>query len=281
MDFDLTKIKDLDYILKNFSKYMQECLYSKSGFYQKNNGKSAVKHFVTAATTSMAFRKAIFNRLKKFIDKYGQNINVVDYGAGNADLLFSLKKLCEKDKSIDIENIVFTAIEISKSALITIEVLHPWMRVSDQYDVDTSLPTFIIANELFDNLCVDLEEVEGIYYPRLIQAKDIIKDISGDKIELILADYFIDNNGIKELGTSKPPKYIRGYRDQQLVPHWHLYPYLCDVTVDLHKEQVIELFEQNDFVLEEEIPQREFVKKNIGDEEFFDHTKFDVLIFRK
>lgn len=265
--------KKVENILNDFSSYMQKCLYGDKGFYQEGLGKPAVTHFVTAVTTSMAFRKAIFHKLENFIEKNGDQINVVDLGSGNADLLFSLKKLCEDNYP----NINWYAVDISSSALTSIEVLYPWINAIEKFDISDDRKNFIIANELFDNLLVDLELKDGCYYPVLIGAESIIKSLKEYKIEIIVADYFITKEKIQELGTSLPPKFIRAYKNQQLVTSWYLHDGQCDITVDVDKVQLIEIFHQNGFKLLEQQNQENFVED--AEDELFNHSLFEVLTF--
>lgn len=252
---------------------MEECLYSESGFYERGGGAAGVKHFVTAVTTSMGFRRAVYKNLEQFIAKNGPKVNVVDFGSGNADMLFSLKRLT-KDLYPDLN---WYAIEVSSTARINIEVLYPWINVLPKFEIENDLPCFIIANELFDNLVVELVKEDGSYTPELIGAKEIVQSLKNKKCEVLVADYFIDDEQIKEMGKHTPPKFIRGYRNQQIVETWYNYPGKCDVTVDVHKEQLVNIFEDNGFKLIEGKNQSEFVGNS--EDEFFNHELFDVLTF--
>ena len=91
-------------LLKNNSKipldkFINKVLYDKNkGYYMKSNPIGLAGDFITAPNISIMFSEMIAIWLISFWEKIGspKNINIVELGAGNGEMMFQILKTIEK-----------------------------------------------------------------------------------------------------------------------------------------------------------------------------------------
>ena len=96
-------------ILKNNSKipldkFINQALYDKSrGYYMNSNPISASGDFITAPNISIMFSEMIAIWLISFWEKIGhpKNINIVELGAGNGEMMYQILNTVKKFKNFE------------------------------------------------------------------------------------------------------------------------------------------------------------------------------------
>ena len=147
-------------ILKNNSKipldkFINQVLYDKSrGYYMNSNPIGAKGDFITAPNISVMFSEMIAIWLISFWEKIGhpKNINIVELGAGNGEMMYQIYNTVKKFKSFE-KSSNFFIFEKSQYLKKLQKKKLKFENIKWINDLNFSkFPTIFIANEFFDAL---------------------------------------------------------------------------------------------------------------------------------
>ena len=147
-------------ILKNDSKipldrFINKILYDKNkGYYMNNNPIGAEGDFITAPNISVMFSEMIAIWLISFWEKIGhpKNINIVELGAGNGEMMYQISNTVKKFKSFE-KSSNFFIFEKSQYLKKLQKKKLKFENIKWVNDLKFSkFPTIYIANEFFDAL---------------------------------------------------------------------------------------------------------------------------------
>tara|TARA_B100001175_G_scaffold313972_1_gene322470 strand:- start:836 stop:1879 length:1044 start_codon:yes stop_codon:yes gene_type:complete len=147
--------------LKNNSKipldkFINKVLYDKNkGYYMKNNPIGLAGDFITAPNISIMFSEMIAIWLISFWEKIGspKNINIIELGAGNGEMMFQILKTIEKFSKFKLSSnfIIYEKspylkkLQKNKIKFKNIKWINNLKKIS-------KYPSVFIANEFFDAL---------------------------------------------------------------------------------------------------------------------------------
>ena len=146
--------------LKNNSKipldkFINQALYDKSrGYYMNSNPISASGDFITAPNISIMFSEMIAIWLISFWEKIGhpKNINIVELGAGNGEMMYQISNTVKKFKNFE-KSSNFFIFEKSQYLKKLQKKKLKFENIKWIKDLKfTKFPTIFIANEFFDAL---------------------------------------------------------------------------------------------------------------------------------
>lgn len=163
--------------------YMEFCLYSETGFYNRFPfGKDG--SFITAPMISSIFADCISIFLLNLISEKFQNarkINIIEIGLGNGKLLYDIQNCIEKIK----DNLEISYYGLDRSFGNLEYDIQNFNRLSSLSDVKSLTdPVFIISNELFDAYPVNQ------YVLKNDKWQQVLISIQSDKLHKGLTDNF-------------------------------------------------------------------------------------------
>jgi len=158
-------------------KFINQALYDKSkGYYMSNNPIGPKGDFVTAPNISIMFSEMITIWLIAFWEKIGcpKNINIVELGAGNGEMMYQILNTVKKFKNFEQSSNFFIfeksqhlkKIQKKKIKLQKVKWINSFKKIS-------KFPTIFIANEFFDALPIkQFIKKENIWFEKYIFKKN-------------------------------------------------------------------------------------------------------------
>ena len=194
-------------ILKNDSKipldrFINKVLYDKNkGYYMNNNPIGAKGDFITAPNISVMFSEMIAIWLISFWEKIGhpKNINIVELGAGNGEMMYQIYNTVKKFKSFE-KSSNFFIFEKSQYLKKLQKKKLKFENIKWINDLNFSkFPTIFIANEFFDALPIKqfINKKNTWYEKYIINKKNSFeffdKKIKKETIEKLLKQKILKN----------------------------------------------------------------------------------------
>ncbi len=193
--------------LKNNSKipldkFINQALYDKSrGYYMDSNPIGAKGDFITAPNISIIFSEMIAIWLISFWEKIGcpKNINIVELGAGNGEMMYQILKSVKKFKNFEKSSnfLIFEKsqylkkLQKKKLKLQNIKWINSFNKIS-------KFPTIFIANEFFDALPIkQFIKRENIWFEKYIINKNRSLDFFEKKIKKITIEKLLKQKILK------------------------------------------------------------------------------------
>ena len=168
-------------LLKNNSKipldkFINKVLYDKNkGYYMKKNPIGYEGDFITSPNISILFSEMIAVWLVSFWEKIGfpKNINIIELGAGNGEMMFQILKTIEKFNSFKSSSNFFIyekspyLIKLQKN-----KIKFKKIRWINSLNKIPKFPSIFVANEFFDALPIkQYLNKNNIWYERYIKNK--------------------------------------------------------------------------------------------------------------
>ena len=199
----------------SIEEYTNLCLFSKDGYYKKNNPIGKKGDFTTSPEISQLFGEIIgLYLLNNWMENINNNINLIELGPGRGTLINDMLKVTSQDNkfkdSIDLylieknnELIIEQKLNFSKNKIDIDKIT--WL---DDYVINNNKPVNIIANEFFD--CFPIRQFykkNNQYFEKMIIYNKDEKGLT--LIDKEIADSIIigkiDNqeNNILEISTSR------------------------------------------------------------------------------
>ena len=193
--------------LKNNSKipldkFINQALYDKSrGYYMDSNPIGAKGDFITAPNISIIFSEMIAIWLISFWEKIGcpKNINIVELGAGNGEMMYQILNTVKKFKNFEKSSnfLIFEKsqylkkLQKKKLKLQNIKWINSFNKIS-------KFPTIFIANEFFDALPIkQFIKRENIWFEKYIINKNRSLDFFEKKIKKITIEKLLKQKILK------------------------------------------------------------------------------------
>jgi len=179
--------------LKNNSKipldkFINQALYDKSrGYYMNSNPIGSKGDFITAPNISIIFSEMITIWLLSFWEKIGcpKNINIIELGAGNGEMMFQILNTVKKFKNFEQSSNFFIfeksqylkKLQKKKMKLQNIKWINSFKKIS-------KFPTIFIANEFFDALPIkQFIKKESIWFEKYVVNKNRTLEFFDKKIK--------------------------------------------------------------------------------------------------
>ncbi len=199
-------------ILKNNSKipldkFINKVLYDKSkGYYMRNNPIGDKGDFITSPNISIMFSEIIAIWLISFWEKIGspKNLNIIELGAGNGEMMFQILKSVEKFKKFKASSnfIIFEKsphlkkIQKNKIKFKNVKWINSLKNIN-------KFPSIFVANEFFDALPIkQFEYKDNKWFEKYIINKGKSFEFFEKKIEKKLIEKLI------KLAIPKNQKFI-------------------------------------------------------------------------
>ena len=179
--------------LKNNSKipldkFINQALYDKSrGYYMNSNPIGSKGDFITAPNISIIFSEMITIWILSFWEKIGcpKNINIIELGAGNGEMMFQILNTVKKFKNFEQSSNFFIfeksqylkKLQKKKMKLKNIKWINSFKKIS-------KFPTIFIANEFFDALPIkQFIKKENIWFEKYVVNKNRTLEFFDKKIK--------------------------------------------------------------------------------------------------
>ena len=169
-------------LLKNNSKipldrFINEVLYNKKyGYYMNKNPIGHKADFITSPNVSIMFSEMITIWLISFWEKMGcpKNINVVELGAGNGEMMFQILKTAERfSKFKSSSNFIIYEKSSYLKKLQKKKINSENIKWIDDLKKISKFPSIFIANEFFDALPIkQFIKKNNFWYEKYIINKD-------------------------------------------------------------------------------------------------------------
>ena len=185
-------------------KFINQALYDKSrGYYMNSNPIGSKGDFITAPNISIIFSEMITIWLLSFWEKIGcpKNINIIELGAGNGEMMFQILNTVKKFKNFEQSSNFFIfeksqylkKLQKKKMKLQNIKWINSFKKIS-------KFPTIFIANEFFDALPIkQFIKKESIWFEKYVVNKNrtlefFDKKIKKKTIEKLLKQKILKNH---------------------------------------------------------------------------------------
>lgn len=159
-------------------KYIDLCLYGKNGYYKKSNILGKKGDFTTAPEISQLFGEIIgLFILDKWNNSIKQEFNLIELGPGNGTLILDILRITKKFINFN-QSLKIHLIEKNKNLkkkqkeLLSNIDLNNKIKWSENFNLLSTKPTIILANEFFD--CLPIRQFyknNSQWYEKMIKFK--------------------------------------------------------------------------------------------------------------